>query len=85
MRARSGQVRQQSTLASRRCRWPCLSLGLSQHLHHTTLFCYAGLLDWADSFKPPKYLWRTMAALVLGGEVMVRILQGEGCESWQGS
>lgn len=37
----------------------------------------AGLLDWVDSFKPPKYLWRSLAALVLGGEVMVRILQGE--------
>ena len=37
-----------------------------------------GLLDWADSFKPPRYLWRTVAALVLGGEAMVRILTG-GC------
>lgn len=27
--------------------------------------------------KPPKYAWRTLAALVLGGEVMVRILQGK--------
>lgn len=34
-------------------------------------------MDWVDGFQPPKYLWRTLAALVLGGEVMVRILQGK--------
>lgn len=41
------------------------------------------LLDKVDRFlarfnyKPPKYAYRSMAALVLGGEVMVRILQGK--------
>ena len=29
------------------------------------------------AWKPPRWCWRTLAALVLGGEVMVRILQGE--------
>lgn len=33
--------------------------------------------DWLCSIKPPKTVWRTVAALVLGGEAMVRILQGE--------
>eukprot|EP00887_Chlorella_sp_A99_P002971 scaffold24.g2971.t1 len=32
---------------------------------------------WAARATPPKSLWRSMAALVLGGEVMVRILQGK--------
>ena len=34
-------------------------------------------LSWLASYKPPRYLWRTVAALVLGGEVLVRILQGK--------
>lgn len=34
--------------------------------------------DWLCSIKPPKSLWRSIAALVLGGEALVRILQGEG-------
>lgn len=34
------------------------------------------ILASVAAWKPPKYLWRTMAALVLGGEAMVRILQG---------
>lgn len=29
------------------------------------------------NYRPPKYAYRSMAALVLGGEVMVRILQGK--------
>ncbi len=33
--------------------------------------------DWLCSIKPPKSLWRSIAALVLGGEALVRILQGE--------
>lgn len=33
--------------------------------------------DWLCSIKPPKTVWRTVAALVLGGEALVRILQGE--------
>lgn len=36
--------------------------------------------DWLCSIKPPKTLWRTVAALVLGGEALVRILQGEAGE-----
>jgi hypothetical protein len=32
---------------------------------------------WVGGLKPPKSLWRTIAALVLGGEALVRILQGE--------
>ena len=47
------------------------------HLSDSVRARNAGLMDWVDSFRPPKYLWRTLAALVLGGEVMVRILQGE--------
>lgn len=35
------------------------------------------LLDWVAALKPPRYIWRSVAALVLGGEVMVRILQGK--------
>lgn len=35
-----------------------------------------GVWDWLCSRKPPKSLWRTIAALVLGGEALVRILQG---------
>lgn len=35
-----------------------------------------GLFAKLGSWKPPKYVWRSLAALVLGGEVMVRILQG---------
>ena len=31
---------------------------------------------WLCSLKPPKSLWRSIAALVLGGEALVRILQG---------
>lgn len=37
----------------------------------------AALQAWAARATPPKSLWRSMAALVLGGEVMVRILQGK--------
>lgn len=33
--------------------------------------------DWLCSIKPPKSLWRSIAALVLGGEALVRILQGK--------
>lgn len=32
---------------------------------------------WMSKRKLPRWLWRSMAALVLGGEVMVRILQGK--------
>jgi len=35
------------------------------------------LIQFLVDLKPPKYAWRTLAALVLGGEVMVRILQGK--------
>lgn len=35
------------------------------------------IMEYLFSAKPPKYAWRTLAALVLGGEVMVRILQGK--------
>lgn len=35
------------------------------------------VMGYLFSAKPPKYAWRTLAALVLGGEVMVRILQGK--------
>jgi ABC transport permease subunit len=36
-----------------------------------------GAASWLAAYKPPRYVWRTLAALVLGGEVMVRILQGK--------
>jgi len=36
-----------------------------------------GVASWLAAYKPPRYVWRTLAALVLGGEVMVRILQGK--------
>lgn len=35
------------------------------------------IMEFFMDSKPPKYAWRTLAALVLGGEVMVRILQGK--------
>ena len=35
------------------------------------------IMEMISEAKPPKYAWRTLAALVLGGEVMVRILQGK--------
>jgi hypothetical protein len=37
----------------------------------------AGTWAWLCSIKPPKSLWRTFAAFVLGGQALVRILQGE--------
>ncbi|PSC70094.1 TRIGALACTOSYLDIACYLGLYCEROL chloroplastic-like [Micractinium conductrix] len=36
-----------------------------------------GVWDWLCRVKPPRTLWRTIAALVLGGEAVVRILQGK--------
>ena len=36
----------------------------------------AGLLDWLDSRQPPKFLWRTLAAVLLGGQALQRIVQG---------
>ena len=36
----------------------------------------AGLVNWVNTSKPPKYLWRTLAALLMGGQALVRILQG---------
>lgn len=30
-----------------------------------------------NTSKPPKYLWRTLAALLMGGQALVRILQGK--------
>lgn len=38
---------------------------------------YAGFVNWVNTSKPPKYLWRTLAALLMGGQALVRILQGE--------
>lgn len=35
-----------------------------------------GVWGWLNSLQPPKTLWRSIAALVLGGEALVRILQG---------
>ena len=43
-----------------------------------------GVWDWLCRVKPPRTLWRTIAALVLGGEAVVRILQGKGWEDWNG-
>ena len=37
----------------------------------------AGFVNWVNTSKPPKYLWRTLAALLIGGQALVRILQGE--------
>jgi hypothetical protein len=36
----------------------------------------AGFLTWLNSSSPPKWLWRTISALILGGQVMTRMLQG---------
>ena len=38
--------------------------------------CGAVLQKWMESAKPPKWLWRTIAAVVLGGQVATRILKG---------
>lgn len=35
------------------------------------------LQRWLESAKPPKWLWRSIAAIVLGGQVATRILKGE--------
>ncbi|CAK0782534.1 hypothetical protein CVIRNUC_005752 [Coccomyxa viridis] len=35
------------------------------------------LQKWMESAKPPKWLWRTIAAVVLGGQVATRILKGK--------
>ncbi|KAK9828848.1 hypothetical protein WJX72_002391 [[Myrmecia] bisecta] len=36
-----------------------------------------GFLTLLQTSKPPKYMWRTVGAIVLGGQVMVRILKGK--------
>ena len=36
-----------------------------------------GTASWLAAWKPPRYVWRTVAAFVLGGEAIVRILQGK--------
>ena len=36
----------------------------------------AAVQHWLNNTRPPKVLWRTTAALVLGGQVMIRILRG---------
>ena len=39
-------------------------------------FWHAVLQRWMESAKPPKWLWRSIAAVVLGGQVATRILKG---------
>lgn len=34
------------------------------------------IYDWLCRVKPPRTLWRSLSALVLGGQALVRILQG---------
>ena len=34
------------------------------------------LQKWLEDAKPPKWLWRSIAAIVLGGQVATRILKG---------
>lgn len=41
------------------------------------LLLLQGAWEWLCSIKPPKSLWRTIAAVVLGGQALVRILQGK--------
>ena len=36
----------------------------------------AAVQHWLSNTRPPKVLWRTTAALVLGGQVIIRILRG---------
>lgn len=43
--------------------------------------CCPGFMNWVNTSKPPKFLWRTLAALVMGGQALVRILQGVACLS----
>lgn len=38
-----------------------------------------GAWGWLNGLQPPKSMWRSIAALVLGGEALVRILQGTLC------
>jgi len=35
------------------------------------------IMNYIISWKPPRYMWRSIAALVLGGEAIVRMLQGK--------
>ena len=56
------------------------------HGYHMTLLCVPlckALQHWLAITKPPKVLWRTTAALVLGGQVVIRILQGKPPSSLQ--
>ena len=56
--------------------------GLQQILYIAIIFepdwycCCAVLQKWVERAKPPKWLWRTIAAVVLGGQVATRILKG---------
>lgn len=38
--------------------------------------CCTGAVKWLGKVEPPKALWRTVAALTLGGQSLQRILQG---------
>jgi ABC transport permease subunit len=49
------------------------NLGPAEPWHHLVRGVASALAAW----KPPRYVWRSLAALILGGEVMVRILQGK--------
>ena len=41
------------------------------------LLLLAGAVRWLGKVEPPKALWRTVAALILGGQALQRILQGQ--------
>lgn len=58
---------------------PSMSLHAMSLLHlavHQVIPASAGFVNWVNTSKPPKYLWRTLAALLMGGQALVRILQG---------
>ncbi len=42
--------------------------------------CQAAVIGVLDHFKAPKWVFRTVACLVLGGQVMLRIFQGKASQ-----
>ena len=38
--------------------------------------CHSGFTNWVNASQPPKWLWRTVAALLMGGQALARILKG---------
>ena len=55
----------------------CLTSRDRTHDFHIHADCHTAVLGVLDHFKAPKWVFRTVACLVLGGQVMLRIFQGK--------